>query len=219
MDLEQLLKRHNKAKPDPTISLPAAKDHGFYAGILYPYLLKKQTEYNDYGDILNKRRGLKWIVSLTMAAIVSELPIFPDAKEVKRAADTLEAAGLILTESTGDFLERDHVTGRKRDTATWWHADPKMAPKKAYLDEKQRCIISASETAKYGIPQALILAYWRHSPVAITVDELSYKKLSAAEMENVLPLNERTIRRHLKELTETYRLIQYPGKPKLYGML
>lgn len=214
--LERLIEQDIEAEPDTVISLPVAIRHGFYAGILYPYLVEKKREYSTYPDTYNKRKGVKWVPGLTMAEIVRDLPIFPDAKTVKHAADALENAGIIATESTGAFLDPRHVTGRKRDTATWWHVPTAVVP--AYVDRDQHYRISALETAQYGGAQALILAHWRHSTVDLKEDEVFYKKLSAAEMEKILPLDERTIRRHLKKLTEAKLLIQHPEKPKLYSL-
>jgi len=214
--LERLLEHGIEAEPDTIISLPVARDHGFYAGILYPYLLEKKREHSTYPDSYNKRQGVKWIVSLPMAEIVHALPIFPDTKTVKRAADALENAGMIKTESTGAFLDPKHVTGRKRDTATWWHVPTSVVP--AYVDQDQHYEISALETIRYGSAQALILAHWRHAPNELKENAASYKKLSAAEMAKILPLDERTNRRNLKEMLASNLLIQHPEKPKLYTL-
>jgi DNA-binding MarR family transcriptional regulator len=214
------IQKHNAIEEEDTvISLPVARDHGVYAGILYPYLLRLQCEQSSYGDVCNKRMGLKWIPKLSMAEIAYDLPIFPDAQTVRRAAETLEAAGLILTESTGKFLEPSHVTNRKRDIKTWWHADPFSMAKKvpaAYWDNEQHYTISSDEAEAHGIAQALILAYWRRLPVALEDEGALYKKLSAVELEKALPMDKRTARRHLKSMVQNGVITPHPDKPKLY---
>jgi len=199
-----------------TINTAVAREHGDYASILYTYLQDKQREHNNYSDVFNTRIGLKWIVSLTYQDILNALPCFPDVKTVKRAAHTLRAAGLILMETTGRFLEKDHVTGRKRDIAAWWHVSRQHVANKAipaaYFDKTQRVVFDAEEAKRFGIPQALILAYWRASKQMMD----GYSKLSAVELERVLPMDERTARRHLKAMVKGGLLFRHPQQKKLY---
>jgi hypothetical protein len=213
--IETLINDGIKFAPDTTISLPVARDHGLYAGILYSYLQRKQHEQSSYGDSYNVRRGIRWIPSLAASTIVQELPALPDTKTVIRAADALETAGLILTERTGEFLPKSHRTNRKRDIATWWHVSKEYVARKVpaeYLDTRHNYIVSAIEVAAYGVAEALILAYWRRS------DPAEWRKLSATEMAEVLPMDERTIRRHFKSMIKRKILLQHEQKPKLYRL-
>jgi hypothetical protein len=152
---------------------------------------------------------------------VHELPVFPDAVTVDRATDTLKAAGLILTETTGKFLEPDHITGRKRDIATWWHVSREYVARnnvpEEYWDKSKHQVFSALEAVAYGISSALILAHWRCSD-AVVEEGGVYKRLSATELEKMLPMDERTARRHLKGLLAKQILIAHPEQPKLYRL-
>jgi hypothetical protein len=213
--IDRLISNGIKLAPGTTISLPVAKDHGPYAGILYPYLQRKQQDQVNFGDSYNVRKGIRWIPSLAASEIVQELPALPDTQTVIRAADALETAGLILSERTGEFLPKSHRTDRKRDIATWWHVSKDHVARKVpaeYLDTRQNYIISALEAAAYGVAEALILAYWRLSNPA------EWRKLSATEMATVLPMDEKTVRRHLESMIEGKILVQHEDKPKLYRL-
>jgi hypothetical protein len=213
--IDRLINDGIKLAPDTTISLPVAKDHGLYAGILYPYLQQKQQEQLNYGDSYNVRKGIRWIRSLAASEIIREQPALPDTQTVIRAADTLQAAGLILTERTGKFLPDHDKTKRKRDIATWWHVSRHYVARKdvcEYFDTRQNYIVSAIEVAAYGVAEALILAYWRKS------DPAEWRKLSATEMAAVLPMDEKTVRRHLKSMIKRKILIPHEEKPKLYRL-
>jgi len=206
-----------KLAPDTLISLPVARDYGIYPGILYPYLQQKQKEQLHYADSANVRMGIQWIPSLAASEIVQEVPALPDAQTVIRAADTLEAAGVILTERTGAFMPPNRKTNRKRDIATWWCVSRKWVARRipaAYCDDRERYIISSMELAAYGPAEALILAHWRRSPMSLA----GWKKLSATEMAKVLPMDERTIRRHLKALVNDGVLVQHAERPKFYAL-
>ena len=210
--IDRLLAQGHKLKADPLMSLPIARDHGYYPAILHTYLQDQQEEQKTLSPAYNVRNGLRWIPKLTAAEIVNERPVFPDTLTVERAAATLKDAGLILMETTGAFLEPDHVTGRKRDIATWWHIVTKGVPLD-YFDRTQRQAFSSLEAATHGIPQALLLALWRRSPKVE-----GYVKLSAVELEKVLSMDERTARRHLKALVKAGKLIPHPLLAKLYGI-
>jgi len=213
----RLISNGLKLAPDTLLSLPVAKDHGFYPSILYPYLQEKQKQQRFYGEGHNMRKGIRWIPSLPASQIVQDLPAFPDTQTVIRAADTLETAGLIVTERTGAFLPPTHRTYRKRDISTWWHVSNEHVARKVpaeYSDRRQNYIVSAIEVAAYGTAEALILAYWRRSPMS----PAQWRKLSATEMAAVLPMDEKTIRRHLKAMIEREILVQHEQKPKLYAM-
>jgi hypothetical protein len=220
--IHKLLSLNQIIAPDTLISLPVAKDHGYYPGILYPYLQDKQERQWEYGAKYNVRQGIRWIPKLTAADIVDELPVFPDTVTVDRAAHTLRCAGLILAETTGRFLELDHVTGRKRDIKTWWHVSREYVALKnvplEYWDKSKRQVFSALEAAAYGISSALILAHFRCSDPVVQEEDGVYKRLSATELDKVLPMDERTARRHLKELLEKQILVAHPVKAKLYRL-
>jgi len=219
--LKALLDNEHERRLDTIISLPVAKDYGLYPGILYPYLQKKQAEQENYGDTYNLRMGVKWIPCLTAAEIVQEVPAFPNTQTVLRAAATLAEAGVIMMETTGQFLERDHKTGRRRDVATWWCVSRDAVARKTpltYWSPAHQRTISSLECAAYGVGGALILAHWRFAEIVVEEDGKAYRKLSAVDLEQVLPMDERTIRRHLKELLNNGALIQHLKKPKLYHL-
>jgi len=204
-----------KLVSDTSISLPVAKDLGYYAAILYTYLQDNQIERKNYGDAFNVRKGLRWIPKLAVSQILNEMPVFPDELTITRAAETLKNKNLILTETTGAFLEHGHETGRKRDIATWWHVLGITVPPR-YLDVAKRRCFSAILASLLGIPKVLILAEWQLLPIALTDEYGDYKHLSAVQLEKTLPMDERTIRRHLKGLLKVRALIVHPTKPKLY---
>jgi len=202
---------------DTLILLPLAKECGYYASILFCYLTEKQIEQYDLGDGYNRRNGVKWIPMLDEKEILQDLPIFPDVRSVRRAADTLEEAGYIKTERTGAFLDRGlgdndgYVTGRARDKWPWWrvcrnHPD--------YVQGKSR--ISAAEAKAHGMAGAVVLAYWRKADAVPR--EGNFKKLSATELEKLLPMDERTIRRQLTALVDDGALVQHAKRLKLYAM-
>lgn len=148
--------------------------------------------------------------------------MFLDITTLHSAAEKLQADGLILTETTGAFLEPDHVTGRKGDLATRWHVSREHVAKKnvpvEYFDKNKRLVISALEAAAYGISAALILAHTRKAEPAELNENHLWRRLSTTELERVLPMDERTVRRHLKDLVKKGILAPHPTKPMLYRM-
>jgi hypothetical protein len=192
-----------------SVTVEVARKFGNYAGILFRYL-QKQMKNASY-----ERAGRKWIDSLSYASIHNDLPIFADVKAIKRAAKLLTDGKMVFAESTGALLEPNHVTGRKRDIATWWwvgdaelatasfRADDAMAQGKKFKDR---------DAATRGIAKALILQYIRMQPVI----EDGYCQLVTVEMAKDLPIHDRTIQRHLKDLLKDKILAAHPSKVKLY---
>jgi hypothetical protein len=217
--LERLLNNDIRRKQDTPILLSLAKDVGYYASILYCYLLEKQIEQYGIGDGYNLRNGRKWIPMLDEAQIWQDMPVFPDVRTINRAAEILEDAGYIVTERTGAFLDcgqtghDGYYTGRARDRWTWWRVC------RQFDDYAERIIISALEAAEYGMAGAVILGYWREVEAVLTADGSEFKKLSAAELEKVLPRDEKTIRRQIRALVEAGTLVQHPLRKKLYRMV
>lgn len=213
MHLQRLLDQQIKHRLDTTILLSLAREVGYYPSVLFCYLMEKQIEQYGIGDRYNLRIGRKWIPMLDEKEILDDLPIFPDVRSVERAAKTLEEAGYVKTERTGAFLDRGKTgydgffTGRARDKWPWWHVT-RMPD-----DYHNRTRISALEAAAYGMSGAVILAHWRTAD-----DGKEYRRLSAAELEKILPMDEKTIRRQLKALVEGGALLQHPLKRKLYRL-
>jgi len=220
--IDKLLKKNQKFAADTLITLPVAKDHGYYAGILYCYLQDKQSEQASYVGNYNMRNGIRWIPKLTNSEILADLPVFPDIGTLNDAIRTLRKEGLILTETTGAFLEQGHATGRKRDIATWWHVSREYVAKNNvpsdYFDKSKRQVVSALEAVAFGISVALILGHWRARDVVEQDATGVYKRLSAVELEKVLPMDERTVRRNLKYLVNRQILFVHRDKPKLYRL-
>ena len=195
--LERLLDNDTGRRLDTHIVLSVAKDVGYYAAILYWYLMEKQIEQYGIGDGYNVRNGRKWIPMLDEAEIWRDMPIFPDVRTVTRAAEILEEEGYIITERTGAFLDRGqsgqdgYLTGRARDRWPWWRVC-------RHVEEyAKRIEISALEAAAYGMSGSVILGYWREADAALVADSIEYKKLSGADLEKVLPMDEKTARRQI----------------------
>lgn len=191
-------------QPPILYSLNVGKKHGIPAGLLYSYLQAKQIEQTAYREEFNMRLGRRWIPSLSHDQIFRDLNCFESVTTVKNAAAELTDAELITTENSGAFLEPDHQTGRKRDLATWWHV--------FNTKDKGTLSISRKEVADHGIAAALLLALCRSLPV---VDD-GYWKVSAVEIAKILPMDERTVRRHIKALVKEGTLISHSQKAKLY---
>lgn len=216
--LERILDSDTRRRLDTPILLSLAREVGHYASILFCYLMEKQIEQVEIGDGYNLRQGRKWIPMLSETEIWEDLPIFPDVRTINRAADILEDAGYLTTERTGAFLDRGftgfdgYYTGRARDKWTWWRVC-KMPD-----DYTKRTRISALEAVAYGMTGAVILAHWRSLKEVFMADGQEYKKLSGAELEKVLPMDEKTARRQIRALMDAGALVQHPLKPKLYRM-
>lgn len=214
--MTHLLQDDTKNRLDTQISLTAAKDVGYYASILLCYLIEATIESSDYGDS-NTRLGTKWVPMLPEKHILLDLRIFPDVRTIDRAVKILEEKGYLLVERTGKFLYRGatgfdgYYTGRARDKWPWWHV-----PKQAKEKSDRRIIISSLEASAYGIPGAVILGYMRNAATAETIDKDEYTKLTATDLEKVLPMDEKTIRRQIKALLESKAIQRHPKKPKLY---
>lgn len=212
--LERLLENETEHTLDTPILLSLAKECGWYASILFCYLMEKQIEQHSIGDRYNLRQGRKWIPMLPEQHILQDLPIFPDVRTIDRAAETLEEAGYITTERTGAFLDRGrtgfdgYYTGRARDRWTWWLVTKN--PK----DYVKRTRISALEAAAYGMAGAAILAHCHKMKESLG----EWKKLSGAELERVLPMDEKTARRQLKALVDIGALERHSKKSKLYRL-
>jgi hypothetical protein len=215
--LERILDGDTKRTLDTPILLSLVKEVGYYSSVLFCYLMEKQIEQYEVGDGYNLRDGRKWIPMLSEMEIWQDMPIFPDVRTIDRAAEVLEEAGYLRTERTGAFLDRGetgadgYFTGRARDQWPWWRI---CKTPKHY--EQHRSRISALEAAAYGMAGAVILAHWRAAEAVVAMDSGEYKQLSGVELEEVLPMDEKTARRHIKALMGAGALRQHPKNPKLY---
>lgn len=198
------------------INTAVARVHGEYAGILYAYLTKQQAEYANSGDYA-KRLGIYWVPRLSNEQIALEVPCFPDSKTVKRAAKKLQIAALILTETTGAFLEEHLLANNKKDVATWWHVTPRhKGLPAAYFDSRNVIHFDAEEAKQHGVPFALILAYYR--AVTASAEHDGYKRLSPAEMSKFLPGEERAIARQLKGMVKRGLIYRHGTHKKHYRL-
>jgi hypothetical protein len=198
-----------------------AREYGYYPAILYAYLQKEMEDYANLHASTNLRIGLRWIPGLSYETIQRDLPVFPDVKTVKSAAKELLDAGLVLAESTGAFLPDHLKTQRKRDIATWWHVSRDHVGRAnvpaIYFNESMLLRFSSQEAVDHGVSAALILGHWRTLPVDLVESGRTYKSLVAAKLEELLPMDERTARRQLKNLVKAGALIQHPKRKKLYA--
>lgn len=206
-----------------TLNPAVVREHGEYPAVLYDYLQDKMMENGSYADRYHMRKGISWVPHLAVSTIRDELPVFPDSKSVKRAAERLSIAGLLLTDATGAFLEEKLRTGkeygklgRKRDIATWWHVSREHVARKdvpsEFFDRSQRIAFDVDEAKQWGIPYALILGYWRAQKPSHEVE--GFKVLSPAEMAKVLPGQEQAIARQVKAMVKAGLLLPHAKEKK-----
>jgi biotin operon repressor len=182
--------------------------------IVYNYLQDQQrvvfnARFPD--EHLNFREGRWWINQLGAGTIHEGLPCFKSKQTIHDSIERLEAAGLILTEKTGAFLLDYQRTGREATDITAWYYVPNISKP----DDLIRFDTQEAVDLDYEIMQALILQYAREQ----TDVRANYHKLELVKMRNELPMTEKTIRGHIKELMSKGRLVKLPLHPKYYRVV
>ena len=183
---------------DTSLSVTFAKDNELSDAIVYHFLQDKQIEANTLNDKENLREGIKWIRGPLISEIHEELACFPSKQTTIDAVNRLEKHGHIRVENRDRFPENDPRCFPPT-TKYWWHV-PNIG--KANDIIKFRAVDAIQYGGKRdGIQKALILSYY-YKQYAVSYDSKGrdYKKLVASEMAKELPMNEKTIRKHMDNL-------------------
>jgi hypothetical protein len=182
--------------------------------IIYNYLQDKQRKVLTdkwMEEEHNFREGKWWIRQLGAGVIHEALPCFKSKQTIHDAIDRLETEGLIFTEKTGKFLFPHQRTGRESTDSTAWYYVPSIGKP----DDMLRFDMDEAVELDYEIMQAVILQYTREQ----TKTKADYHKLKLVDMRLALPLTEKSIREHIKELMAKGRLQQLELHPKYYRVL
>jgi len=163
--------------------------------------------------------GKLWITNTSTDEIFKALPCFKTRQTVIDGLNRLEQAGQIVVRvlSKSGIIQTDKTGvatyGFCKKGFYWCTITPVCYHVPKTSIEFDHLYIDAEEAIEYGIAKATLLEYFRQT--ASTED--GFKRMCAKELEAVLPLNEKSIRAHLRELVTMGQFKQHEKHPKLYA--
>lgn len=192
-----------------TFSLAVARKVDITAAIVYRVLQAEQSE--NLGNSGLYRRYRYWSRISAQTLHEGYMPFLKSRQVVADAIHRLKKAGLLITETTGVFVEAHLRTGRKRDIQTWCHV-PKP------IDHDEPSVKFTVVTARlYGVREAILIECVHHllntAGKNIEVDGKRYVRVSASEIEKLVPITAKSIRALREELVTKGVLEACPNNP------